>query len=172
MANKSTIPGMTMGRFLLALAVSSVVTSAAQACDGTGRDKCSCVSYSSDYHVMGDEVIADYEMSVDAQDLRNSHNQPLSNLRAILQQDRANYHKFDKASASDTADSYFTTAAHRKMFQSLPLTSFCESDASDPSILYDPIEAVIKNAMHQGVLLHVMLYRIDQELRLHIAPFG
>jgi hypothetical protein len=142
------------------------------ACDGTGQDGCTCIAYSTDYHRMGDEVIADYEMRVDAQDMRNSDNVPLNTIRAVLQQDRANFHSFHKASSFDKGESYFTTLAHRTMFQSLPLTSHCGTDPTDPTVMYDRITDVSKEALMQGAMVHVMLYRIGKSLRLHIATIG
>lgn len=157
---------------LTATLLAALGASSAQACDGTGRDGCTCIAYSSDYHVMGDEVIADYEMQVDAQDLQNSRNVALKTITAVLQQDRANFHKFNRPSPLDDYERFFATSTRRKLFQTLTLTSFCGADSTDPSILYDRIDVVSRNAMREGTLLHVMVYRIGNEFRVHIAPIG
>jgi hypothetical protein len=157
---------------LLAAIVITFWAGPSLACNGTGQDGCTCIAYSSDYHSMGDEVIADYEMRVDLQDLYNSSNTPLNTIRAVLQQDRANYHSFHRASGFDKGDNYFSTLAHRNMFQSLPLTSYCGTDPADPSVMYDRITEASKEALVQGAMVHVMLYRIGKSLRLHIATIG
>lgn len=163
------IRNLTQGALVVTLGLAA---GSAFACDGTGRDGCGCLAYSTDYHRIGDEVLVDYEMRVDPQDLRNSKGDPLGTIRAVLQQDRANYHRFGAASAADDFDPYFGTAENRQRFQTLPLTTFCETDFDNPGALRDPIDDVARQAMRPGTMLHVMLYRIGNALRLHIAPIG
>jgi len=166
-----TIPNINIPVLTAAILV-ALGAGSAQACDGTGKDVCTCIAYSSDYHVIGDEVIVDYEMQVDAQDLHNSNNVPLRTIAAVLQQDRANFHKFNRPGPLDGYESYFSTLAHRKLFQTLTLTSFCATDSTDPSTLYDQTDDVARNATAEGTMLHVMVYRIGNDLRVHIDPIG
>lgn len=121
---------------------------------------------------MGDEVIADYEMQVDAQDLQNSRNVAPRTISAVLQQVRANFHKFNRPCPLDDYESHFATSTCKKLFQTLTLTSFCGADSTISSILHDRIGVVSRNAMKEGTLLHVVVYRIDNELRVKIAPIG
>ena len=59
------------------------------------------------------EVIDTYIADIGYEDLHNSSGVRLTTAGAILQQDRANVHKYNIRHPRDTKDNYFTTAAER-----------------------------------------------------------
>lgn len=60
-----------------------------------------------------------YYMSVHEQDLHNSQGTRLASMGAILQQDRANYHRFGRPGPSDEADGFFSDARLRAQIPAL-----------------------------------------------------
>lgn len=62
------------------------------------------------------EVFDTYIAAIGHEDLYNSSGVRLKTAGAILQQDRANYHKFKIRHPSDTGDNYFTTPSERAKF--------------------------------------------------------
>ncbi|GGX47698.1 hypothetical protein GCM10007385_14360 [Tateyamaria omphalii] len=67
----------------------------------------------------------EYYAVLSPQDTYNSRGQPLNDVCGIVQQDRANVHKFGKRDSADTVDLFFTTPERRAM-----ITGRCEYDPS------------------------------------------
>lgn len=63
--------------------------------------------------VAAQEVIASYYATLSANDLRNSRGARLSDVGSILQQDRANFHRFGIRDDGDGHDPLFGSAALR-----------------------------------------------------------
>ena len=59
------------------------------------------------------QIIADYDARLGPQDRVNSRGVPLGNLCAIVQQDRANYHRFGRRDSFDTFDPIFADKGMR-----------------------------------------------------------
>ncbi|SLN24253.1 hypothetical protein PEL8287_01106 [Roseovarius litorisediminis] len=59
------------------------------------------------------ELMGEYFTSLRTEDMRNSSGQPLNDFCAIVQQDRANYHKFGLRHDTDQGDPFFTTPEMR-----------------------------------------------------------
>ncbi|NRB04603.1 MAG: hypothetical protein HRU30_15230 [Rhodobacteraceae bacterium] len=72
-----------------------------------------------------ESLMHDFYTSLGPADAYNSRAQPLDNICAILQQDRANWHKFGKREQFDGGDFFFTTPARRAL-----ITQTCQYDAS------------------------------------------
>lgn len=62
-------------------------------------------------------AIVRYLAAITDVDRRSSSGVPLTELKDILAQDRANVHRFGRRQRGDELDSYFTTPAHRELFQ-------------------------------------------------------
>ncbi len=58
-----------------------------------------------------------YGTNLSARDRVNSEGVALTTVPAILQQDRANYYKFNKRDPQDQPDGFFTTVGKRQLFQ-------------------------------------------------------
>ena len=69
------------------------------------------------------ELVAEYYTLLEPVDAFNSRGAPLDDFCAIVQQDRANWHRFGKAGPSDQADWFFTTSDRRAM-----ITGNCDYD--------------------------------------------
>jgi len=63
--------------------------------------------------VMAQDIFDSYIAVIGTEDLYSSKGARLQTAGAVLQQDRANVHKFGIRQAGDTGDTYFTTAAER-----------------------------------------------------------
>ena len=59
-----------------------------------------------------------YDCVISDQDRFNSKGERLTTVRAILAQDRANYHRFKRRDALDSADQTFVSASQRQLWQS------------------------------------------------------
>jgi hypothetical protein len=62
--------------------------------------------------------LSGYTARLSAQDRLNSNGTRLTELSAILRQDRANYHRFNKKDAEDGDDPWFNTTSGRSFFDS------------------------------------------------------
>ena len=56
---------------------------------------------------MAQDIIASYFATIGPQDRFNSNGAPLGSLGAVLQQDRANLHRFGRGDPNDEVDIYF-----------------------------------------------------------------
>lgn len=70
-----------------------------------------------------EQLMVDYYSLLGPMDAYNSRGQPLNDLCAIAQQDRANWHRFHKREASDGGDMFFHTSDRRSM-----MTGKCQYD--------------------------------------------
>ena len=59
------------------------------------------------------QVLGHYFARLGPQDMVNSSGARLTDFSAILQQDRANYHRFNRRDPDDTGDAFFASAAAR-----------------------------------------------------------
>lgn len=64
-------------------------------------------------------TVATYYAALGPQDYRNSSGAPLRDFGAILQQDRANYHRFNRRDPQDQGDPIFGDAGRRAMIPAL-----------------------------------------------------
>jgi hypothetical protein len=71
--------------------------------------------------IAGDGAICSYRAYIDQKDLYASDGLRLKTPSDILRQDRANYHKYGIQQEGDTDDEYFNTAAHRELFERIPV---------------------------------------------------
>lgn len=72
-----------------------------------------------------EQVMFEYYALLSTQDTYNSRGAPLNDVCAIVQQDRANVHKFGKRDPSDNVDTFFTTPQRRAM-----MTGKCDYNPS------------------------------------------
>lgn len=63
------------------------------------------------------DILASYYTALGPQDYFNSSGAPLGSFAGVLQQDRANYHRFGRADPSDESDPYFS---NREMRAAIP----------------------------------------------------
>lgn len=70
-----------------------------------------------------ESLMHDYFTLLGRVDAYNSRGQPLDGICAIAQQDRANWHRFNKREASDGGDFFFTSPERRSLF-----SSRCQAD--------------------------------------------
>ena len=61
-----------------------------------------------------DDVITGYSARLSRKDHSASDGYKLESPAAVIRQDRANYHKFNKRDAEDDTDDYFDSAEHRE----------------------------------------------------------
>lgn len=66
-----------------------------------------------------DLLISHYNTWITAQDMRNSNGTPLTDLCAMIQQDRANYHRFGRPDRHDGFDHFFGNAEVRARIPSM-----------------------------------------------------
>ncbi len=72
-----------------------------------------------------EQLMVDYYSLLGQNDAYNSRGQPLNDLCAIAQQDRANWHRFNRRDEFDQGDSFFVSSDRRAM-----MTGRCEYDRS------------------------------------------
>ena len=65
----------------------------------------------------GDDIVAAYSARLSRQDHYASDGVPLQSPAAVIRQDRANYHKFNKPDAEDEEDGFFDSAEHRALLE-------------------------------------------------------
>ncbi|MEL6451997.1 MAG: hypothetical protein AAFQ19_12110 [Pseudomonadota bacterium] len=65
--------------------------------------------------VSAQNMMFEYYTMLTPQDTYNSRGAPLNDVCGIVQQDRANVHKFGRIDAGDNLDPFFTTAERRAM---------------------------------------------------------
>lgn len=71
------------------------------------------------------DTLVEYFSLLSPTDAFNSRGQPLDDLCAIVQQDRANWHRFNKRDQNDSADWFFDSTDRRAM-----IAGKCEFDRS------------------------------------------
>jgi hypothetical protein len=68
---------------------------------------------------MAQETIGSYYAALGPQDYRNSRGLPLTSFADVLQQDRANYHRFGRRDPYDQGDPFFGKSAMRSAIPAL-----------------------------------------------------
>jgi len=71
------------------------------------------------------DTMVEYFTSLTPTDAFNSRGQPLEDICAIVQQDRANWHRFNKSDQGDQADWFFDSTDRRAM-----IAGTCDYDRS------------------------------------------
>lgn len=88
----------------------------------------SCIPYGNDgTDQIPGEIIVIYDADFSDFDHFNSRGVRLTTAAAVLQQDRANVHRFGKSTPFDTIDGYFGSTAHRQQLGSATVTSYCHT---------------------------------------------
>ncbi len=77
-----------------------------------------------------ESLLVEYYSGLGPNDAFNSRGQPLDDLCAIVQQDRANWHRFNRRDEFDQGDGFFTSSDRRAM-----MTGRC---VYDPAYYADP----------------------------------
>ncbi len=124
-----------------------------------------CVEY--DYDRMGpsdlDNLIVSYFTGIDQFDHYNSRGVRLLDARQVIQQDRANVHKFGKTGPEDSYDSYFTSVNRRSQISTADLVTYCHQ-------LRGPI---INSVVNGDTIVKVIFYRsYDGRLKLLLVTGG
>lgn len=65
------------------------------------------------------DFMGTYYASIDTHDMHNSNGAPLANLAQMVQQDRANYHRFGRPGQFDQGDPWFGNADLRAQIPSM-----------------------------------------------------
>jgi len=80
-----------------------------------------------------------YYAKISQKDKYSSSGKRLKKVSAILQQDRANYHKFHKRDPEDTSDKYFTTREHRDRIKYMLKNSTISKQTKDAILYSNPL---------------------------------
>jgi len=128
----------------------------------TGAAAQSSVSYDA-YPAVPGELLVRYVTGLDDADFINSNGERLSDARLVVQQDRANVHRFGKIGPEDNLDPYFTTLQHRQLIARADLLTWC----------HDTPQNVTRMVMEGYWLFEVFFFRgEDGRYKLHISPVG
>lgn len=73
------------------------------------------------------EILVTYNADLSDFDHFSSGGERLLTAAGVLQQDRANVHKYARSTPFDTRDQYFTTLARRQLLGGAQVTSYCHS---------------------------------------------
>ncbi|MAM60771.1 hypothetical protein [Maritimibacter sp. UBA3975] len=84
-----------------------------------------CIPYTSDPSELPGTFVVRYTADWSDFDHFNSKGVRLQSAAAVLQQDRANVHKFGKSTAFDSRDGYFVNLQRRQLLGSAEVTAFC-----------------------------------------------
>ncbi|THH39185.1 hypothetical protein E4Z66_01855 [Aliishimia ponticola] len=104
------------------------------------------------------QVLATYYAMLADHDLYNSRGQPLGDFCAVLQQDRANFHRFGRRHPSDQFDPIFTSREARARIPSI--CYMASGDAALPNQLarygsvFVYVEIIGQNGWPTGVIVH------------------
>lgn len=74
----------------------------------------------------GGTIVTSYAAYISAQDLRASDGYPLTEIRQILRQDRANLHRFGRPDPYDEWDGFFGSADNRAVFDQAQIIYYCD----------------------------------------------
>lgn len=125
---------------------------------------------SGEINYIGSRVV-DFLAVIGSRDLSNSKGKPLFTLGAILQQDRANYHKSNRADITDDIkdgdDRYFTTLDRRQILSKARYYYDCFMDKQDIIELHNQVLS------GKFATLWVVLFRQpDGRLAVYATPVG
>lgn len=118
-----------------------------------------CLPYSAEPAFPG-QVRARYVAALDQFDKVNSKGAPLGSVLAMVQQDRANVHKFHKWGPEDGEDGYFTTTDRRARISAGHWITWCYENRAD-------FERQLLNAW--GFYQFTMFEGADGRLVTHIS---
>lgn len=115
--------------------------------------------------------VVDYLAVIGNRDLYNSKGKQLSTFAAIIQQDRANYHKSNSAdkidNTRDQGDHYFTTLERRQILSNAPYYYDCYMNKTDIAALHKDVLS------SKSVFIWVVLFRQpDGNLAVYSTPVG
>jgi hypothetical protein len=131
-----------MKTFLSTLALAGALAAPAAAQD--------CIAFGSDGSAsIPGNVIVRYTADWSDFDHFNSSGARLTTAGQVLQQDRANVHKFGRFTAYDSRDGYFTTLARRQQLSGARVIGYCPLS---PGVVADAL-------VNQAVSGNVVFYR-------------
>lgn len=109
-----------MKRLILALAIwtGMATVAAAQACIEYGTNGMDRIP---------GQIIVTYDADFSDHDHFSSRGVRLTTAASVLQQDRANVHKFGKSTPFDVRDGFFTSLARRQLLGGAQVTSYCHT---------------------------------------------
>lgn len=105
------------------------------------------------------QALAVYDARLGSQDLVNSTGQPQKDLCAVIQQDRANYHRFGKRDAPDEADPIFGDPAMRSK-----IASSCRVEPG-----YEYLHDTVFNSDGYGVIVRVRVLNTNGNLQVIVS---
>lgn len=105
-------------------------------------------------------VMAQYDTRITQQDLVNSRGARLGTVCAIIQQDRANYHRFGRADAQDMGDPVFANATLRGR-----ISNTCEF-AAGYGYLRD---VLLSGQVGLGIMLRITVLDDQGQMRVVVA---
>lgn len=105
------------------------------------------------------EVLATYDTRLDAHDLVNSSGQPLSSVCAVVQQDRANYHRFGRRGQADDPDPIFGNRAMRAQ-----IGSSCHIEPG-----YEYLREAVFSKVGYGIVVRVKVLKNNGTLQILVS---
>lgn len=93
---------------------------------------------------LGDEYVDSYEATFSRNDFFSSSGKKLSGAASIIQQDRANYYKFNKRDGSDTASQsrFFQNAKNRAKISAMVKSGPTKDSDIDSDFDYGTVEKI------------------------------
>lgn len=88
------------------------------------------------------ELIESYTAKLGSADHFNSRGTRLSNVAAIIRQDRANFHKFGKRDAQDQWDAFFASKSNRALLESMLNNGYISKQTRNQIVNGTPIITV------------------------------
>lgn len=95
-----------------------------------------------------DELLETYVAKLGSADHFNSKGKRLTNVAAIIRQDRANFHKFGVMDEQDEWDSFFASKSNRALLESMLNRGFIAQDTKRAIINGTPVIVVKVYAHH------------------------
>lgn len=128
---------------LTGIALFAIAPSAALACMTYDYSN-NTLSFSSNGSTKPAQIIVEYIANIASRDLTNSRGERLTSFAAVLQQDRANFHRngiSDDPDGGETLDNYFTNAERRSLLSSADYFFYCDFDQKDITQLKQQIQS-------------------------------
>ncbi|MEJ5218856.1 hypothetical protein WG622_11420 [Cognatishimia sp. D5M38] len=111
--------------------------------------------------IVGSQVIESYFTLLSSRDRRNSSGAPITAIAGIIQQDRANYHRFGKADLSDQSDTTFSTLEARRQIPRL-MSNGIVSNGLEGLILRGNVLVQIQIIGRNGIPEAINVYQAAQ----------
>ena len=105
------------------------------------------------------QIVAVYDARLGPQDRVNSGGQPLADLCAVIQQDRANYHRFGNRDAVDDADPVFADPAMRSR-----IASSCRPEPG-----FEYVRDAVFDNQGFGLIVRVRVLKTNGTLQLLVS---